>query len=252
MTERPLTGRRIVITRSPKQAKVLAEKLEKLGGIPLVFPVIRFEPLFPPQLADALARLASFDWLVFTSVNAAQFFLNQVDLVPESLPKIAAVGSATADQLERLGFAIDFMPDSFTGEHLARGLGDLMGQEILLPRAKIGRPDIVTLLQEQGAVVHDIPLYDTVTATPTAEMWAQLQAGFDLLTFTSPSSVRNFVKIVRRDSPELLPAISHCPTAVIGPVTADAVTQQNLKAPVVPTEYTIQGLIDVSIHLFSQ
>jgi len=140
------------------------------------------------------------------------------------------------------------MPDQFTGEQLALGLGNVAGQRILLPRARIGRPEIVALLRERGAVVEDIALYDTITAVPSPETLAELEKGVDVLTFTSPSSVRNFVKITKHTMfwKHRISAL----IAVIGPSTAAEAEKYGLSVDITPEDYTIDGLITaVAAHI---
>jgi uroporphyrinogen-III synthase len=212
--------------------------------------VIRFAALPPEPLDSALAQFEQYDWIVFTSVNAVGFFFQRVDELNLTLkmPRVATVGSATAVALQARGITIDFTPDEFVGEALAAGLGDLSGQHVLLPRAKKGRPQIVNLLRQQGATVDDIALYDTVTAVPTLEALTQLEQGFDIITFTSPSSVRNFLKIIDNCQPprranQLRSFLESAIIACIGPVTADEARQYELTVTITPGEYTIDGLV---------
>jgi uroporphyrinogen III methyltransferase/synthase len=119
---------------------------------------------------------------------------------------------------------------------------------VLLPRAKIGRPQIVEFLREQGAQVDDIALYDTVPAVPTPDALAQLQKGFNVITFTSPSSVRNFLKILETTRPQrfskpLRSLLNQAIIACIGPITAEEAEANGFNVAVVPSEYTIDGLI---------
>lgn len=248
--ESSIINKRILITRSQEQAASFGDKLARLGAEPVVFPVIQFVALPPQPLDSALAQLDQYDWTVFTSVNAVEFFLRRVDELDLTLnmSQVATVGSATAVALHSRHIAIDFMPDEFTGEALAAGLGDLTGQKVLLPRAKIGRPQIVELLRQQGAEVNDVALYDTVTAVPTPDALAQLQQGFDVITFTSPSSVRNFLKILDTLRPQRFPKplrslFDEAVVACIGPVTADEAEKNGLDVAIIPSEYTIDGLI---------
>jgi uroporphyrinogen III methyltransferase/synthase len=253
----PLHHKRIVITRSAEQAASLADKLARLGAEPIVFPVIQFATLPPEPLDSTLAQLERYDWLVFTSVNAVGFFFRRVDelrLTP-TLPCVAAVGSATAVALQARHIPINFTPDEFTGEALAAGLGDLTGQKVLLPRAKIGRPQIVELLRKQGAVVDDVALYDTVTAVPTPDTLAQLQQGFDVVTFTSPSGVRNFLKILDTPIPQRFPKplqslLGEAAIACIGPITAEEVRQYGMPVSIMPDQYTIDSLIEALTSFF--
>ena len=253
-----LVGKRIVITRSKKQAASFAAKLVQLGAEPIVFPAIRFIALPTEPLDEALTHFEQFDWLIFTSANAVDFFFRRVDALGLSLPlpRVATTGSATADRLRARQVTIDFTPAEFVGEALALGLGDLTGQRALLPRARIGRPEVVELLRRQGAVVDEVALYDTVTAVPIPNALAELEKGFDAITFTSPSSVRNFLKILNETRPEGFskPFGSYDQTTIacIGPITAAEVQKNGLNVSVVPSEYTIDGLVQALADYFQK
>ena len=260
----PLVHKRIVVTRSPEQADALCARLETLGAVPIRFPAIQFEPLPAPELDEALAQLDAYDWLIFTSGNAVRFFIERLEIgdwrleifqsrdqrKPISRPqgvnllKIAAVGSATQNLLAKNNIPVDFVPERFTGEQLVLGLGDVSGKRVLLPRAKIGRPEIVVMLRERGAIVDDIALYDTITAVPTQTALAELDKGVDVITFTSPSSVRNFLKILDERPSRFQKPRRSVQIAVIGPSTAEEVEKFGLTVDIMPNEYTIDGLID--------
>jgi uroporphyrinogen III methyltransferase/synthase len=156
------------------------------------------------------------------------------------------VGPATARELEKAGIAADFMPDRFTGEALAEGLGDLSGQRVLLPRARIGGAPIVEKLRSQGAEVEDIELYDTVTAVPDAQALQELGRGYEAISFASPSSVRGFLEICGG------PVNNTAVVACIGPVTAEAAAKQGLTVTLVPDEYTLDGLVQVLSDYFGE
>lgn len=258
----PLAHKCILVTRSPEQADAFCAQLEALGAIPIRFPVIQFDPLPAPELDDALAQLDAYDWLIFTSGNAVRFFLeriadsNQNSVFSDQLRithhalRIAAVGSATQKLLAENNIPVDFVPEKFTGEQLVLGLGDVSGQRVLLPRAKIGRPEIVAMLRERGAVVDDIALYDTVTAVPTQSALDGLNKGIDVITFTSPSSVRNFLKILDERPSRFQKPRRSVQIAVIGPSTAAEAEKFGLTVDIMPNEYTIDGLIDAIVtHL---
>ena len=243
---------RVVVTRTAEQAPVFCEKLVAAGFAPIAFPAIQLEPLPAAPLKIALQKIDTFDWFVFTSGNAADFFFKQLTINNQqstinNFPKIAASGSATASKLSALGIEVDFIPDEFVGEKLVAGLGDLSGQTVLLPRAKRGRPEIVKLLKNAGADVTEVPLYDTVTAVPTPTAIEQLANGFEAITFTSPSSVRNFMKIVdgrpQKFSKLLRSWVDKAIITCIGPITAGAAINLDLNVTLMPTEYTIDGMI---------
>ncbi len=239
---------RVVVTRRAEQAAVLGEKLKDAGMQPLYFPTIALQALPAPELDSALAQIDRFDWLLFSSANAVHFFfrrLGNLNLVPQ-LPRMAVVGPATARKLGKYGFEPDFMPEVFTGEALAAGLGDLSGQHILLPRARIGGPQIVEELRRHGAVVSDIALYDTVTAVPDAAALALLAKGFEAITFTSPSSVHGFLELSGDKPP--VQAVVVC----IGPVTAKVAVDNGLTVTLVAREYTLDGLVQILSDYFGE
>ncbi len=238
-----LQNRRVVVTRSVDQALALVADLERLGAIPLVVPAIQFVSLPPDQLDDALCRITTYDWLIFTSANAVRFFFDYVDTLAmvTSLPKLAAIGDATADLLRSRNVEPDFVPSQFMGEQLVQGLGELRDARVLLPRSRIGRPEVVELLQACGAQVDDIALYDTITAPAHPAMLAELGQGFDAIIFTSPSSVRNFLKIIE-DMPDLREQLDQAAIACIGPTTAATAQENDLVVSVMPEVYTIAAL----------
>jgi len=269
MTELPL---RVVVTRRIEQAAVLGDQLRGVGLTPVIFPTIRLTALPTGVLDATLAELSGFDWLIFTSVNAVEFFfrraheLGDVDGVRSAnRPAIAVVGSATAHALAQRGFQPDFMPSVFTGVALAAelsgtlqdtppgggrqdsdkqsGLGHLPEVRILLPRAQAGGRAIVDSLRARGAVVTDIALYATVTATPTSDALAELAQGFEAITFASPSSVRGFLEIVDRADRQLASLVDAAVIACIGPVTAQAARDQGLTVTLTPDEYTLDALV---------
>ena len=239
---------RVVVTRRAEQAPLFCEKLCAAGFTPLCFPTVQLEPLPALALDAALAKIETFDWLLFSSGNAVDFFfrrLFELNLAPR-LPRTAVVGSATAQKLAEYHIRPDFMPRTFSGEALAAGLGDLTGQQILLPRARLGRPEIVAKLCSQGASVTEIPLYDTVTAVPDPGALDKLTAGFDAITFTSPSSVRGFLQITGARPTE--PAVVAC----IGPVTAQTAIENDMDVTLMPDEYTLDGLVQVLAQHFAR
>ena len=263
---KPLYGKRIVVTRSPDLAGSMCQQLAALGASPIRFPTIDFVSLPTPLLAAALANLASYDWLVFTSGNGVRFFFERVasgewrvasgewgrqnGLASGEWPRVGAVGEATARLLLERGVKADFVPEAFTGEQLALGLGDMAGKKVLLARAKIGRPEIVDLLRERGAVVDEFALYESIPAVPTSAALAELDKGIDVITFTSPSTVRHFLEIVKADS--FAKAGRSAIIACIGPTTAAEAEKQGLSVAIMPDVYTIDGLMTALVAHFEK
>ncbi len=247
-----LAGKRVVITRSAQQSASFCARIRALDGVPIVFPTIETVSLEAPQLDRALADIDHFDWLLFTSVNAVHFFCQRFvghglpcSSQPDHLPRIAAVGPVTADALRKQGLQPELIPSVNTGEELARSLGDLTGKEVLLPRARAGRPEIVDVLSALGATVYDIALYETVATNPSAEAMAEIAVGVDVLTFTSPSTAINFFEMVEPG------AVASAVVACIGPTTADAVCALGVHVDVVPSSYTVSDMVDALADYFT-
>lgn len=246
-----LSGRRVVVTRPQDQAQELYNRLRILGAEPVAFPVIAIAPPEPGgPLDQAIARLASYDWVIFTSVNGVEHFWtrlvdssqDQTVVTDSQSPtpglKIAAIGPATAQALRQRGASVHLMPAEYRAEAILDAIGDVAGQRILLPRADIARPALADGLREMGALVDEVTAYRTVPTKPAPAAFEALQAGVDVITFTSSSTVRNFVAMTA-DLDYGDPLI-----ACIGPVTAATARELGLQVDVVAQEYTINGLLE--------
>jgi uroporphyrinogen-III synthase len=242
-TPQPLSGLRVVVTRQNEQAGSFADRLIDLGAEPVLFPTIDFELLLSPELDQALDCLNCYAWVVFTSPNAVRFFMQRMAEASIRLdgPRLAATGTQTAAALEREGYRCDFVPSEFSGASLAASLPDLTGRRVLVPRTEQGRPELTEGLLARGALVDDIAVYRTVIATPAATQLADLAQGTDLLTFTSPLTLRNFFTLV--EQAELHEAIVDAIIACIGPTTAAEARRLGLTADLVADEYTTDGLL---------
>lgn len=240
---RLLNPPRVVITRSDDQSDSFAQQLKAIGCRPILFPAIEIIPFEHPDQANIIEQLGDFSQIIFTSVNAVKQFWQRLADYQVFLPStmmIAAIGLATAEQLTLYGHPPDIMPAEFVGEQLVEALGDVSGKAILLPRAKVGRPEIVSLLRQRGAVLTELPLYETVRAIPTPEQIAQLKAGFEMITFTSPSSVRNFCLLAEEYGLSLMGK----KIASIGPITTAELKKYTLFPDIIPTQYTIPALVN--------
>lgn len=254
----PLAGRRIVVTRARAQADELAGALATLGAEVIAAPVIRIEPL--PDLAPlraALADLARYSWIVFTSRNT-------VDIVCDHLVEwgvavgalaarpVAAIGPATAAALVQRGVTPALVPPQFVAEAVVEALaarGSLRGARVLLPCAERARDALPDGLRALGAVVDVIPVYRTVAeAGNGADLAAELAAGrVDAVTFTSSSTVQHFVELVGREAA----AAPRYAAAVIGPVTAATARGLGLPVTIEAAEYTAPGLVQAIVRHFA-
>lgn len=243
-----LRGKRVLVTRPRAQADEFLAALRQAGAEPVCFPVIAIEALADTAMLDrALGKLACYDWLVLTSVNGVMAVWErlaalEVSALPPGL-RVAAIGPKTAGALRSRGVEPDFVPREYIAEAILPGLGDLHGRWVLLPRAELARPDLALAIRQAGGVPHEIVAYRTLPADPDPEGLRALRQGVDILTFTSSSTVRNFISLVAAAGldPRRLPGSPI--VACIGPITAETARQAGLLADVVAEEYTTAGLL---------
>lgn len=244
--DRPLNGLRVLITRPAQPAKQFAAALEALGAQAVVMPTVRIEPIEQvPGLEAAVRRLDRYHWVIFTSANAVGLFWDwlrsaKVDPAALNALRVAAIGPATAEALREHNLQPAFVPDDYVGEALGEGLPQVAGQRILLPRASGSRPALPEILERRGAQVDEFHLYRAVPADLDLE---PLRRGLDVLTFTSPSTVRGFVDQLRAAGLDPLALPGSPITACIGPITAEAANAIGLAPRIVAEEFTVDGLV---------
>lgn len=242
--------KRILITRPQGQAEEFAIQLRSAGFEPIFFPVIEIQPM--PELLwldRAIQKLECFDWIVFTSVNGVTSFWDHllesgVQKIPSQV-RVAAIGPKTAEALTARGVEVQFVPEEFIAEAILPGLGDLRGRWVLLPRAEIARKALPEAITRAGGIVQEVAVYQTLPVLPEPTGLLSLQAGVDVITFTSPSTVINFIEIVQRSGldPRRLPGDPLI--ACIGPITDQAAREAGFEKRLVAQEYTTAGLIDL-------
>jgi uroporphyrinogen-III synthase len=248
-----LHGKRILVTRPRAQATDLCERLSAQGATPIVFPTIEIAPLQDYGVLDhAIRDLSSYQWIIFTSVNGVEAFWDRLAIVGAGLAlahlatqRIAAIGPATAGALRSHGAAATLIPDEYIAEAIVDGIGDVRGQRILLPRADIAREALAIELAKRGAIVDEIAAYRTLPAQPDPIGLAELRRGVDVITFTSSSTVRNFVALAGREIGQAL-------IACIGPITASTARELGLRVDVMATEYTMDGLVAALTKYFEK
>jgi uroporphyrinogen III methyltransferase/synthase len=246
---KPLFGKGIVITRPERQADDLAGRLAAHGARPIAFPTIAIEP---PRdwktLDDAMDQIESFTWVIFTSANGVHFFFDRLRYRGKDVRclkgvQIACIGPATAKQIENRGIRVDLVPDEFIAEGLLKAFADMdiKGRKILIPRAEKARDILPRTLRERGADVTIAAAYRTVrSGRKKEELEAWVEKGLvDVITFTSSSTVTNFVEIMGADY-VLPPRVK---IACIGPVTAKTAQEAGFKIDILQQEYTMDGLI---------
>lgn len=242
---RPLASVRVLVTRRSDQAGGLSEQLRRYGAEVLELPLIRIGP--PGDLAAArrsIVEMATYDYVVFTSVNAvaavatmaAQAGLN----LPVPGPRVFAVGPTTAKAARAAGLRCEELPEQFNSAGVADQLRkhSLAGGRVLLPRSEIGRPELPAMLRGEGALVDDIAFYTTSPDPEAATRLPEVMADLDVVTFASGSAVAAF----RAALPAGWGRPNALVVAVIGPDTAAAAEAAGLEPDVVAAEHTAGGL----------
>jgi uroporphyrinogen III methyltransferase/synthase len=260
--DRPLFGRRIVVTRSREQAGEFVEMLEERGAEAIQAPTIRIAPPEDMEALDrACADAAAYNWIVFTSANAVDTFMTRLlvsgDVRDLKGVRLCAIGPSTAQRLGRYGMRVDLTPGEARSEAVLESLkstGSLKGQRFLLPRADIARELLADQLRDAGADVSEVAAYRTLLAGAEREgdhdiYRMLLDRQIDAVTFTSASTVKNFAKIFGEDQAADL--LNTTVVASIGPVTAEAAQQLGINTTVMPERYTIPDLVDALVEHFS-
>jgi uroporphyrinogen III methyltransferase / synthase len=260
---RPLFGKRVLVTRPREQSGDFIDLLESLGAEAIEAPLIR---ILPPDdytaLDDACAGVERFAWIVFSSSNSVDAFMARLtasglDLRALKGVKVCAVGTVTAGRLRAAGLRVDLIPREFRAEGVVEAIAEacnLHGTRVLFPRSDIGREVVAEELRRRGADVTEVVAYRTVVVDPERDGEPDvyrmlLERRIDVVTFSSPSAVRNFVKVFGEEpSADLLRTTI---VACIGPVTAEAAMQHNIPTTIVPPEYTAAALARAIMEYFS-
>lgn len=257
---RPLSGRRILVTRPAHQADALAALLRAQGAEPVLAPAIELVDADPAPIRAAIARLrgGGYDDVVFTSVNGVEQFAAHLraaggDARSFGKARLAAIGPATSAALERLGLRADLTPAAYTSAALLEALRaqtpkskkPLAKRRILLARAAQGSPILSDGLRASGASLDDLALYDVRTAPADPAAFEQLRAGrIDTVTFTSTSTVRGLLEQADAAAADVLADVE---IAVIGPVAGDAVRAAGLTVHTEAAVHTMGGLVDAIV-----
>lgn len=262
---KPLLGKKIMVTRTREQASELVERLEELGADCLEFATIALEPPDSWEALDgAIKKMPQFDWVLFTSINAIKFFfgrLFELGLDSRSLGnvKIAAVGTSTDHELRAYGLKSDLLPeDEFTGQGLAEELVKreaVAGKKFLLPRALKAGDSLPRTLREAGGEVEIVPVYQNVRPQGQEDELRRIFAEeqIDMVTFTSSSTVNNFIFMLNPETPaELANLLSGVGVASIGPITSKTVGKHGLKVDVQPENYTIADLVTGIVSYYGE
>ena len=260
--ERPLFGKRVLVTRPRGQAAELVDRLEAMGAEVVEAAMLRIEPPddYGP-LDDACANAGTFGWIVFSSTNAVDAFFERLlrgasDVRALGGVKLCCIGATTAERLAHYGLKADVVPGEYRAEALVQALtqsGDLADIRVLLPQADIAREIVGSELRKHGADVTEVIAYRTVATDAERDgdpdvYRMLLDRKLDVVTFTSPSAVRNLVAVLGAE-----PAADLLRTTVvasIGPVTAEAAVQCGIHTTVIPDKYTVPALVAAVVKYF--
>jgi uroporphyrinogen-III synthase len=274
---RPLSGTRILVGRARHQASALSVGLQKLGAEVIEIPFIEIRPARSYRQFDAaLKKITEYDWLILTSVNGVDALaarLKRLKLSSRKLQalKIAAIGPPTRESAEKLGLKVAVVPKKYVAESVVESLrGKVDGKRVLLARAKVARDVIPRELRKVGARVDVVEAYETVIPASSKKKLVALMSDPkrcpNVITFTSSSTARNFVKLLGR---AWTPAPTLCGRgslrqslrgdqrhmdfegirfASIGPITSATLRELGLPVDVEAKEYTIPGLVQAIVR----
>lgn len=252
--KRPLSGKRIVVTRTRKQAGALTSRLRALGADVFEIPTIRIEP--PKDIrefGESVAHAHTYDWLVFTSPNGVEAFFEMFYRIYKDAReiggvRIAAIGPATAAKVREFHLAVDLQPEEYVAESVVAAFkkdGSVENLKILIARAETARDVLPQELTKLGAIVDIAVAYRTVPETDDVSGGQARfrEEGADLVTFTSSSTAENFMALK-------LPLPAGLKTASIGPVTSKTMRELGLTVDIEAKQYDIPGLVSAITRLF--
>ena len=254
--ERPLFGKRVVVTRTRTQAGQLSRQLRDLGADVLEIPTIRIEASQGEDakgFGEMIADCHRYDWLIFTSPNGVDYFFERFFETYEDIRaiggvRLAAIGPGTSAKLRKHGLAVDLMPEKAVAESMVEGfqseVGSLENLTMLWVRAKGARDVLSEQLNDAGVMLDEGIAYQTgpETTDPTGAVQRFQEEGADVITFTSSSTVECFLDL-GLDWPEGLKIAS------IGPITSDTVRNRNLAVDAEAEKSDIPGLVDAVCRL---
>ena len=243
-----LHHKRVLITRPRTRAQEFSSALILEGAVPIVFPVTEILPLQSySELDHALKNLDQYDWLILTSVHGVEAFISRlttlgIQHIPEQL-RVAAVGKKTRLSLAKNNIHTSYVPSQFTSRAITEGIGEIADKRFLLLQSNLSDPELGNLLRQGQAHVDEVIAYQNIPASICQSDMDALKVGVDIITFTSPSSVKGLVNAGHKHGFDVLSLPSKPIIACIGPVTAQAVKDAGLNIDVVAEEHTIEGII---------
>lgn len=267
--ERPLFGKKIIVTRSREQASDFSSLLEKYGAEPIEFPTIEtVAPKDWKEVDRAIKNLSKpvpagskqgYDWAIFTSVNGVKYFVERLKKHGKDIRElkginICAIGPATAKAIEDLGIRVDLVPKEYRAEAIIEGLGKnkIKGRRFLLPRALKAREVLPEEIKRLGGKVDVVSAYRTIKPKEKTDDIRKMfqEKKFDVVTFTSSSTVENFVSMFKKG--ETAGLLQDVAVASIGPITRDTASTLGIKTNIMPEKYTIPALTEAIVQYFKK
>lgn len=259
---RPLFGKRILVTRARNQASDFLAALSALGAECIEFPTIEIvPPLSWEELDRAIAVLQDYQWLLFTSVNGVKFFFERLEFLGQDVRnlkgiKIGTIGPKTAQAVQERGIRPDLVPDEYRAEAVVEAFRKVMSKplRILLPRAAKARDVLPLELDKMGADVDVVEVYRTVKPDTEKEGIMRMleKKEIHMVTFTSSSTVGNYVEMFEPEVEGLLKWMNNVTVACIGPITAQTAEEKGFKIGLVAGDYTIEGLTEAIVDFFAK
>lgn len=246
-----LNKKKILITREASQAKLFGEKIEKHGGCPRIAPLLKIDTLFNKQDETIYRDLSKFDWIFFTSINGVNHFFKQFkngQLLNNC--RIAVVGHKTEEALKQYGLKAHFIPSTYNAETMAQEFIELYPEinNVLFVRGNLSRPVLLDAFTKHNIPYSKVIVYETnVNCSVQKQLHMELGNEIDFITFTSPSTVNAFINLVNNESQ--LEKAYHIPCFCIGTTTETIAIEQGFKKTYIPTEFTIEGMIDKMIEV---
>lgn len=256
---RPLKNKTVVLTRTVEQSKESAAIFSELGANVIVFPTLE---IVPPNnwnsFDDLILSDKKIDFIVFTSAHAVTMFLKRCKEIGKEIDfskiKVVAVGNKTKSVCEENNIKVDIVPKKFSGEGVVEELSkyDLKDKLVFIPRSAIGKEDLPKGLEEQGAKIFTVPVYNV--SLPSKESLQQNinklnSSNPDVFIFTSPSTFENFLLIMNINNPVAF--FKNYEVAAIGPTTKSAIENSKVKVSIMPDEFTIKGLAEKMIEFYN-
>jgi uroporphyrinogen III methyltransferase / synthase len=259
---RPLFGRRIVVTRPREQARELVELFEDQGAHVVLAPTVRISPVDDGEPLDqACAQIASFTWVVLPALAGAEIFLRHLRASQQDVRSLkgvglCAIGQSSAERFAAVGLRVDAAIDEFRPEIVLEALdarGGLAGARVLIVRAEGARDTLAAELRKAGAEVVDVPAYRIERVLPgdpgEPDLFKMLlERQIDVVTFASPSTVKEFVD--NHGAEAVADVLRTTLVACVGPVTAQTAQALGLTPAIVPSEYSMSGMVAAVVRHF--